>query len=72
MRLGKVRLTSPWYPAKVNVKTGPLHLACTLVLFSILLISVDCCFFAFFGGFSGDFGFLHSRSMPDLLLFSTI
>jgi len=26
-------------------------------------------FFAFFGVFSGDFGFLHSRSIPDLLLF---
>jgi len=33
------------------------------------LVSVDCCFFAFFGVFSGDFGFLYSRSIPDLLLF---
>jgi len=26
-------------------------------------------FFAFFGVFSGDFGYLYSRSIPDLLLF---
>jgi len=54
-------------PAKRNVKTGP-YLACILV-FAILLISADCCFFAFFGLFSSDFGFLYSRSIPDLLLF---
>ena len=35
----------------------------------ILLVSVDCCFFAFFGVFSGDFGFLHRHSIRDLLLF---
>ena len=29
---------------------------------------LNCCFFAFFGVFSGDFGFLYCRSMPDLLL----
>jgi len=48
-------------------KPGP-YVACILV-FTILLISVDCCFFAFFGVFSDDFGFLYSRSIPGLLLF---
>jgi len=38
-------------------------------MFTILLVSVDFCFFAFFGVFSSDFGFLYSRSIPDLLLF---
>jgi len=47
-------------------KPGP-YLACILVL-TILLASVDC-FFAFLGVFFGDFGFLYSRSIPDLLLF---
>jgi len=32
------------------------------------LISVNC-FFSFFKVLSGDFGFLYSRSIPDLLLF---
>ena len=54
-------------PAKRNVKTRPLP-SCILV-FAILLISVDCCFFAFFGVFSSDFGFLYSRSIPNLLFF---
>ena len=49
-----------------NVKTGP-NVACILV-FTIRLISVDCCFFAFFVVCSGDFGFLYSGSIPDLLL----
>jgi len=47
-------------PVKLNLKTGPLpslHL-----VFTILLVSVDCCFFAFFGVLSGDFEFLYSRS----------
>jgi len=44
------------------------YVACILV-FTILLVSVDCCFFAFFGVFSGDFGFLYSCSIPGLLLF---
>jgi len=58
----------PPHPAKLNVKPDP-YLACMSV-FTILLVSVDCCFFfAFFGVFSGDFGFLYSRSIPDLLLF---
>jgi len=54
-------------PAKLNVKTEP-RLACSLV-FTILLVSVDCCFFAFFGVFSSDFGLLYRRSKPDFLLF---
>jgi len=43
-------------PVKLNVKTGPL----TSLYFGVyyFLISVDSCFFAFFGGFSGIFGFL--------------
>ena len=41
-------------PAKLNVKTGP-NVACILV-FTILLVSADCCFFAFFAVFSGDLG----------------
>jgi len=52
--------------AKLNVKTGPranLHFG------AILLVSVDCCFCAFFGVFSGDFGFLYCCSIPDLLFF---
>jgi len=56
--------------AKRNVETGP-YLACILVS-AILLISVDCCFFAFFGLFSSDFGFLYSRSIPNLLLFFSL
>jgi len=52
--------------AKLNVKPGP-DVACILV-FTILLVPADCHFFAFFGVFSGDFGYLHSRSIPDLLL----
>ena len=54
-------------PAKLNVKTRPLRSLyfgiCYPFRFSGLL------FFVFFGVFSGDFGFLYSRSIPDLLLF---
>jgi len=50
-----------------NVKTGPLPIC--IALFTIRLVSVDCCFFVFFGAFSGDFGFLYSLSMQDLLFF---
>jgi len=46
---------------------GP-YVACILVV-TILLVSVDCCLFAFFGVFSGDLRFLYSCSLPDLLLF---
>jgi len=54
-------------PAKLNIKTRPLP----SLYFGIcyFLVSVDCCVFAFFGVFSRDFGFLYSRSIPDLLLF---
>ena len=54
-------------PAKRNVKTRPLPCLyfgiCYSFDFSRLL------FFAFFGLFSSDFGFLYSRSIPDLVLF---
>jgi len=56
-------------PSKLNVKTEP-RIPCFIV-FTILLVSVDCCFFASFGVFSGDFGFLHRRSIPDFPLFLT-
>ena len=53
--------------AKLNVKTGPLRSLYFGIYypfgFSRLL------FFAFFGVFSGDFGFLYSCSIPGLLLF---
>jgi len=55
----------PWQVK--NVKTGP-YLACILV-FTILLVSVDSCSFVFIGVFSGDFRFFYSRSTSDLLLF---
>jgi len=57
----------PPAPAKLNVKTGPLPNLyfgiCYSSTFSRLL------FFAFFGVFSGNLGFLYSHSIPDLLLF---
>jgi len=40
-----------------------------MFLFTILLVSVDCYLFAFFGVISADFVFLYSRSVPDVLLF---
>ena len=52
---------------KLNAKTGPL-----LSLYFGTYYSFGfnrLLFFAFFGVFSGDFGFLFSRSIPDLLLF---
>jgi len=63
-RVAGVRISPP---VKLNAKPGP-DLGCILV-FTILLVPVDCCFFTFFGMFSGDFGFLYSRSIPELLLF---
>jgi len=60
----------PPHPAKLNVKTGPLpslHLG-----FTILLVSVDCCFFAFFEVFSGDFVYLHSRSNTGFTIVSQL
>ena len=34
-------------PAKINVKTGPLPTVACILVFIILLVSVDCCFFVF-------------------------
>jgi len=56
-------------PVKQNVMTGP-YLACFLV-FSILLISVDNCFCVFRSVFR-YIQVLYSRSIPDLLFFSTM
>jgi len=42
------------------------------MVFAIILISVDRCFFAFFGLFSSDFGFLYSRSIQNFYCFFTI
>jgi len=37
------------------------------------VVSVDFCFFAFFGVFSGDFGFLYSRGrVPHLIAPMTV
>ena len=61
------RGASHHHPCQTKCKNRPLpnlHL-----VFPIRLVSVHCCFFAFFEVFSGDFGFLYSRSIPDLLLF---
>jgi len=55
-------------PCQIKCKKTSPYLACILV-FTILLVSVDCCFFAFFGVFSDDFGFLYNHSVPNLLLF---
>jgi len=49
-------------------KQGP-YLACMLVLYLPLFCFQEIVFFAFFGVFSGDFGFLYSHAKPDLLLF---
>jgi len=62
------------WPGQTNVLVGmalaiPAIPLPPLLVFTILLVSVDCCSFAFFGVFSGDFGFLYSRSIPDFLLF---
>ena len=65
-RVAGVR-TAPPPLAKLNVKTGPIP-----SLYFGIYYSSDfsrLLFFAFFGVFSGDFGFLYSRSIPDLLLF---
>ena len=55
--------------AAPNCPISPGSYVACILAFTILLVSVDCCVFAFFGVFSGDFGFLHSRSIPDMLLF---
>jgi len=51
-------------PCQTKWKTGLQPSA-----FAILLISIECCLFAFHRLFSSDFGFLCSRSIPNLLLF---
>ena len=53
--------------AKLNVKTGPLPSLYFGIYHSFVFSRL--LFFAFFWVFSGDFGFLCSRSTPDLLLF---
>jgi len=54
-------------PSKINVKTGPLPslnfgIYCSFGFSRLFFLS-------FFGVLSGDFGFLFSRSIPNLLLF---
>ena len=53
--------------AKLNVKTGPLRSLYFGIYYSFGFSRL--LFFAFLGVFSGDFGFLYSRSIPGLLLF---
>jgi len=45
-------------PVKLNVKTRSLP--SLHVVFTTLLVSVDCCFFAILGVISGDFVILYS------------
>ena len=52
---------------KLNVKSGPLRSLHFGIYYSFGFSSL--LFFAFLGVFSGDFGFLYSRSIPDLLSF---
>jgi len=52
-----------------NVPVGGKGVDCeTATKIFLVILSVDCCLLSFFGVFSGDFGFLYSRSTPDLLL----
>jgi len=54
----------------LGARIGSLkHLKKLILVFAILLVSVDCCFFPFFEMFSSDSGFLYSCSIPDSLLF---
>ena len=53
--------------AKLNVKTRPLRSLYFGIYYSFGFSRL--LFFAFFGVFSGDFGFLYSCSIPGLLLF---
>ena len=53
--------------AKLNVKNGPPRSLNFGIYYSFAFIRL--LFFAFFGVFSGDFGFLYNRSIPDSLLF---
>ena len=59
--------TAPLPHAKLNVKTGPLPSVYFGIYYSFGFSRL--LFFAFFGVFSGDFGFLYSCSIPSLLLF---
>ena len=54
-------------PAKRNVKTGPLPSLYFGIYYSFGFSRL--LFFAFFGLFSSDFGFLYNRSIPNLLFF---
>jgi len=52
-----------------NVPVGGKGVDCeTATKIFLVIFSVDYCLLSFFGVFSGDFGFLYSRSTPDLLL----
>ena len=53
--------------AKLNVKTGTLRSLYFGIYYSFGFSRL--LFFAVFGVFSGDFGFLYSRSIAGLLLF---
>ena len=53
--------------AKLNVKSGPLRSLYFGIYYSFGFSRL--LFFAFFGVFSSDFGFLYSCSIPGLLLF---
>jgi len=57
----------PRPPTKPNVKSEPLSSLYFGIYYSFGFSRL--LFFAFFGVFSGDFGFLYSHSTPDLLLF---
>ena len=59
--------TAPPHLAKLNVKTGPLRNLYFGIYYSFGFSRL--LFFAFLGVFSGDFGFLYSRSIPGLLSF---
>jgi len=65
-RLAGVRIAPP---CQAKCKTGPWPLPS---FYFGIYYSFDfsrLLFISFFGMFSGDFGFLYSRSIPDLLLF---
>jgi len=59
--------TAPPPLAKLNVKTGPLRSLHFGIYYSFGFSRL--LFFAFLGVFSGDFGLMHSCSIPGLLLF---
>jgi len=44
-------------PGNLNVKTGPAATLSDISVLVLVWVSVGCCFFAFFGLFSGDLGF---------------